>query len=237
MTNKHRWLLGGGVAAAGFAAMLLVPGQRALSADHFDPPLRTDPRPGFDPTPDRHADIADLFAFADNSNNVILADTIHTFDATINSPLSDTYDRDVLYTINVSVDQTPATPEDDSPATPEVSIRFRFAPGTNGTGFGVRFDGIPGTTQPLICKVEDTTCQVTTDNGVVRAYAGLRNDPFFFDLQGFRETISTGNLSFQRRDFFLGRNSLAVVLQIPRAALSTNRIGVWTTSARFGGQI
>jgi hypothetical protein len=231
MIKKHRWLLGGGVAAAGLAAMLIVPGQRALSADHFDPPLRTDPRPGFDPTPDRHADIADLFAFYDTNNNVVLSDTIHTFDATINSPLSDTYDRDVLYKINVSTD--------DTPATPEVSIRFRFAPGTNGTGFGVRFENIPGTTQPLVCKVEDTTCQVTTPNGVVRAYAGLRNDPFFFDLQGFRDTISTGNFRFTRTDFFLGKNILTVVLQVPRAALNTNtnRIGVWTTSARFGGQI
>jgi hypothetical protein len=229
MSHIKRWLLGGGVAAAGLAA-LLVPGQLALSADHFDPPLRTDPRPGFDPTPDRSADIADVFASYD-ATNVYLTVTVHTFDATAASPLSSTYDRDVVYGLNISTS--------DPAATPEVGIRFRFGPGTNGTGFGVKFDNLPGLNgAPLVCKVEDTTCQAVTANGTVRAYAGLRDDPFFFDLQGFRDTLSTGNLSFNpTRDFFAGKNILTVVLQIPRAALNTNRIGVWATSARFGGQL
>jgi hypothetical protein len=234
MNRKQRWLLGTGTVGAGLAALFLVPGQYARSADHFDPPLRTDPRPGFDPTPDRSADIADVFAFYDpnNVNVVNLAVTIHTFDATAASPLTSTYDRDLLYEVNVST-AAPAS-------TPEHTIRFRFGPPSDGgTGFGVKFENLPGTSQPLICKVEDTTCQVTTAGGTVRAYVGLRDDPFFFDLTGFRDTIRTGTLSFNpTRDFFRGLNILTVVIQVPRANLGNpSNIGVWSTSARFGGQL
>lgn len=228
MTRIQRWLLGAGTAGAGLAALLLVPGQFAHTADHFDPPLRTDPRAGFDPTPDRLADVADVFAFYD-ATNVYLAVTVHTRDATIANPLTDIYDRDVLHVLNISTDATPSTPE--------VSIRYRFGPPVNGTGFGVRFENLPGVTGTLDCRVEDTNCQRSTPNGTVRAYAGLRDDPFFFDLQGFRDTIRTGNLSFTKSDFFAGKNILTVVLQIPRASLNTNQIGVWATSSRFGGQL
>jgi len=225
MNRKLKLGLAGGVGAVGLAAMVLVPGQLALSADHFDPPLRTDPRPGFDPTPDRLADIADVFAFYD-ATNVYLSLTVHTRDATSTSPLSDIYDRDVLYALNVSTDTNPATTE--------VPIRFRFGPATNGTGFGVRYENLPGLSGNLDCRVEQLDCQ----SGGVRAYAGLRNDPFFFDLQGFRETTAMGTLRFNpNRDFFGGKNILTVVLQIPRASLNTNQISVWGASSRLGGQL
>ena len=70
--------------------------------------------------------------------------------------------------------------------------------------------------------------------------AGLFDDPFFFDLQGFRETTSTGTLSFDNtRDFFAGQNVSAVVIEIPtsRIANGTNPVDIWATTARFGGQL
>ena len=234
MSIKKRWLLGGGVAASALAALLLVPGQLVQSADHFDPPLRTDPREGFagPARADRLADIADVFAFTipNDSTNVYLSVTVHTRDATAASPQTDIYDRNVLYGLNIATGSRPAFAD--------FAIRFKFGTPTSGTGFGVRFENLPGTTGPLDCKVEDTTgCQVPTAGGLVRAYAGLRDDPFFFDLQGFRDTLSTGTLMFNpNRDFFAGKNILTVVLQIPRANLNNPaRIGVWATTARFGG--
>jgi hypothetical protein len=229
MIRNYRWLLGAGTVGAGLAALLLVPGQLSQSADHFDPPLRTDLRPEIDPTPDRLADIADVFAFYDETN-VYLAVTVHTRDATIASPLTDIYDPNVLYGLNISTGRLASDAE--------VAIRFRFGTPVNGTGYGVKFENLPGLNgSELICPVEALNCQRAVQGGTVRAYAGLRDDPFFFDLQGFRDTVRTGNLAFQRRDFFAGKNILSVVLQIPRASLNADRIGVWATSARFGGQL
>ena len=44
----------------------LMPGLGLVAADHLDPPSRTDP--SVDSTPDRAADIADLFAWHDADN-------------------------------------------------------------------------------------------------------------------------------------------------------------------------
>ena len=69
--------------------------------------------------------------------------------------------------------------------------------------------------------------------GAVRAYAGLREDPFFFDLDGFIDILSTESAkSFlgctnPRTDFFAGKNVSAIVLELPSAML---RVGS-TTSA------
>ena len=221
MYQNKRLLLGGGLAVVAASAMLLVPGQFAVSADHLDPPRRTDP--AFDATPDRAADIADVYAWHDGTNAY--------FAVTFAGPTAPTvpalYDRDVLYTLNIS--RTAA----GSPQ-PDLAIRWRFGAGTNGTGTGISIENLPGVNGNLVGQVERV---LDAGNGV-RAYAGLRDDPFFFDLQGFRETVSTGTLRFSNtRNFFAGQNDTAVVLQIPISLIGANRVQVWSTTERFGGQL
>ena len=111
--SKMMLLAGAGVAA--LAGLVLVPGQMALSADHLDPPLRTDI--AVDTTPDTAADIADIYAFHD-ANSLYL---ISTFGGPSATTLPAFYDRDVLHTINVST-SLPASSSD-------ITIRFRFGPG------------------------------------------------------------------------------------------------------------
>jgi hypothetical protein len=222
MTPKQRWALGAGVAAIGVAALLLVPGQLARTADHLDPPLRTDGRPGFDPTPDTPADIADLYAFND-ANNAYFA---VTFAGPQPAGTPGFYDRDVLYTLNIST-SAPAT-------SPEHQIQWRFGPARIGSGSGIRVENLPGVTGPLEGRVETV---LSAPNGI-QVYAGVRDDPFFFDLEGFRQTLATGTLSFNnQRNFFRGQNDTVFVISIPRSVLNTNAVDVWTTTARFGGQL
>ena len=93
----------------------------------------------------------------------------------------------------------------------------------------------PGVTGALSGPVE----QVLSQDGV-RVEAGLFDDPFFFDLQGFKDTASTGTLSFDSsRDFFAGQNLTAIVISIPRDRIEngTSPIDVWGTTARIGGQM
>jgi len=202
------------------AALALTTTERqAIAADHLDPPNRTDP--AFDTTPDRSADIADIYAWH-TADNLIMA---LTFAGPNPGSLPATYDRDILYTINIS--------NAGSPTDAEVSIRFRF--GQDGEKYGVEISGLPDGGAPLVGPVEQTL----TRNGIL-ARAGLYDDPFFFDLQGFRETRSTGTLSFvSSRSFFTGQNDTAMVLQIPRRLVEngSNQINIWVTSARIGGQL
>jgi hypothetical protein len=65
----------------------------------------------------------------------------------------------------------------------------------------VQVTGLPGGAS-VVGPVEQTL----SVNGML-VKAGLFDDPFYFDLQGFRETRSTGTLRFNnQRDFFAGQN-------------------------------
>lgn len=220
MNRIGKALLAGatGVLLAGTAAFVAVD-RRVVAADHLDPPTRTDI--AVDSNPDVAADIADVYAWH-TATNVIVVLTFAGPQPASRPPI---FDRDVLWTINISNNAVPFDPE--------FQIRFLF--GLNGQAVGVRFTGVPGSTGPIEGPVETNLVQ-----GPVVVRAGLFDDPFFFDLQGFRETRSTGRLSFRSdRNFFNGQNDTAVVVQMPRSALEngTNPIRIWATSARFGGNI
>ncbi|MCZ4341758.1 hypothetical protein O4H52_09095 [Sphingomonadaceae bacterium G21617-S1] len=214
-----RTLLGGAAAALVAGTFIIAADRGARAADHLDPPARTDP--AVDTTPDKAADLADVYTWHDGANLIIAV----TFAGPQATNLPAAYDRDVLYTINIS--------NDDVVFTPEVQIRFRF--GQNGPASGVQFTGIPGTNGPLEGPVESDLRQ-----GEVVARAGLFDDPFFFDSEGFRATRSTGALSFRNtRNFFGGQNITAAVVQFPRSAIDTGsgKVRIWSTTARFGGNI
>jgi hypothetical protein len=188
------------------------------AADHFDPPARTDPLVAA--TPDKAADIADIYTWQ-TADSVVIA---LTFAGPQSATLPATYDPDVLYTINIS--------NDGFPTDPEIQIRFKF--GKDGQNVGVEVDGLPDNGGPLIGPVEQTLSR----NGIL-VRAGLYDDPFFFDLQGFKDSKATGNLSFNKdRNFFNGQNDTAMVLQIPTAMLNKGQVlNMWVTTARFAGQL
>ncbi|MGH2417578.1 MAG: DUF4331 family protein [Candidatus Limnocylindria bacterium] len=73
----------------------------------------------------------------------------------------------------------------------------------------------------------------------VRAFAGVRSDPFFFDLLGFLGTVrgqGTDCLGCNPTDFFVALDTLAIVLEVPNAQLGGNGtgIGVWATTVADG---
>ena len=72
----------------------------------------------------------------------------------------------------------------------------------------------------------------------LKAWAGVRSDPFFFDLTGFIGTttkLTTGTavggdaLGSNPTDFFANLNTNAIVLSIPNSQLP-DTIGVWATT-------
>lgn len=213
-TKIFRIALPCAVALAGAALI----GNRALkAADHFDPPGRV----GTDTNTaglDVAADIADLYAFHDESNVYIAI----SFGGPSAITLPGFYDPDVLYTINVSN----AGARTDT----EIPIEIRF--GRDGVNPGVEVRNLPGGGS-IQGPVERN---LTTASGIV-VRAGLFDDPFFFDPQGLRDSRATGNLSFNNmRNRFANLNSTFVVLSIPRALIDRGQpLDIWTSSARIRG--
>lgn len=205
-------------AAAAVVALLSISHRGAPAADHLDSPGRTDP--AVDPVPDRPADIADIYAWH-TSTDIIVA---LTFAGPNPANQAGTYDRDVLYAINIS--------NDGNAATTEIPIRIRF--GYDGNRPGVLVTGLPGG-----ASVQGPVEQDLSVNGML-VRAGLFDDPFYFDLQGFRESRSTGTLRFNnQRDFFAGQNDTGVVIQIPRNLIANGSqpIQVWSATSRIGGNL
>ncbi len=224
MGQKHKILWSVGATLLAIPLALMMAERVAPAADHLDPPTRTDP--AMDATPDVPADIADVYAWYTNTSVIV----VMTFAGPQATSQPAVYDRDVLYTINISNGPTKFIPT--------IPIKFRFgqdsARGANQ--YGVQVTGLPGVTGGTITGPVET--DLTRDGVTVRA--GLFDDPFFFDLQGFRTSRSTGTLSFSStRNFFAGQNLTAVVIEIPkdRIANGSNPIGIWGTTARFGGQL
>src|SRR5439155_12380091 len=62
-----------------------------------------------------------------------------------------------------------------------------------------------------------------TESEDYKFFAGIRSDPFFFDLVGFLH-----NFQFTGSDFFIDKNVFGIVLEVPNEALGDNpNIGVW----------
>lgn len=189
-----------------------------VAADHNEPAART--QVGVDPTPDRAADLADIYAFHDAANLFVII----TFAGPQATNLPAVYDPDVLYRIHLS--------NDGVRTDTEVLVDVRF--GFDGNNPGVEVRGLPGA--GLIQGPVERTLQ---QNGYV-VRAGLFDDPFFFDLQGLNATRSSGNLMFRNdRDSFGSQNITGVVIQIPRSRIENGdkTIDIWSETGRFGGQL
>ncbi len=202
-------------------AVGILSGSSTFSADHLDPPGRTDP--GVDASPDLASDIDDVFAWQTDKSVIIIV----TFGGPAALTASAAFDRDVLYKINISS----ALPAD----TADTVITAQFGPGANANEWGVRVAGLPGVTGALEGSVDT---DLVKDGVKVRA--GMFDEPFFFDLVGFRETRSMGLIRFDRsRNFFAKANDTAIVIEIPKERFSTatTPLGIWAVTSRFGGQI
>ncbi|HMB59909.1 MAG TPA: DUF4331 family protein [Xanthomonadales bacterium] len=78
--------------------------------------------------------------------------------------------------------------------------------------------------------------------GDFRVFAGLRDDPFFFDLAAFNQTVATSAPAFTNPgvDFFAGLNTLAIVVGIDSdvfapASQENSNLQVWSDTVRVDG--
>lgn len=217
----------------------------ARAADHRDSPGL------MPPGGDNRADITDIYAFeGTNANRTVLVLNVNGLTAAgtpayfgrsipgVNA------NKRIAYWLNI---------DNDGDAVADVSYRIRFGKASNGVQhFEVRRNG-----RVLIPFGQGRTTKLgasprAVSGGGIKAFAGLRDDPFFFDLQGFLNITapldgdpSNDSQSFigcsgqgSRPDFFAGTNVSSIVLEVPDGQLngdSTN-VGIWAATTIGSGQ-
>lgn len=199
-----------GLLVAGIVTLALLSPRVLLAADHAEAPgTQTDPA----------ADIADLYAWHDAAENRLVA--VITFAGLAPRGGDATIDPGVVYSFSI---------DNDGDAVEDQRVDARFLQDTDGEWL-LQVDNLPGWPDPIVGAV-NSQIRRGQDYAV---YAGLRDDPFFFDLEGFLTTLATGTLSFDgTRDSVAGLNATAIVLQMDLAAAldGGSSLNVWATTAR-----
>jgi hypothetical protein len=215
-------------------APLLVTG-----ADHLDAPALgglTNMAGEFAPHSEHgDRDINDVYVFdGSNAARTVLAMT--TNPAT--NFFGDDFGINVRYAINV---------DRNGDARQDLAYVWRFgAPGTGGAqAYTVtRYTGSNARTLNSGVQIGSGSTGGTGIGSAkdgAKVFAGLRSDPFFFDLTGFIGTVfGIGDddlevLDGDSNDFFDPLNTNGLVIEVPDGALGATNIGVWGTTTWWNG--
>jgi hypothetical protein len=243
------------LAAAGALVSVALLVERAAppeagAADHLDAPGLTPPGG------DLRTDITDVYTFKRGANTVLVmnvngltkAGMQATFASSAPSVMTT---RRVTY--NFRVDNN-----GDAVADVVLGVKFGRVGATGAQSMEVRRNGrllVAGRTskfgRAVINRSRPAAAPVAprlTGGAAVasvKAFAGMRDDPFFFDLNGFINILSNEpGKSFigcqgTRPDFFAGTNVSSIVVELPSRLLTRRspNIGVWATTDRGGEQI
>jgi hypothetical protein len=230
------------LATLGLAGAAVV--RTALGSDHQDTPeVELSPR----------MDINDVYAFPGSSADRIVLVMTTSSPITPAQSSSARFDPNLLYQLKVDNDGDAV--EDlviqatfrGTAADQEVDIRGPVAPAMTGMLTNV-VDVAPAVSGPIN--------QTLGSASGVQVFAGVRDDPFFLDLEQFFCIIpdrrpATGALSGacqtgsdpangfraagQAVDYLSGFNTLAIVIELPVSQLTaggTPRLGIWGTISR-----
>ncbi len=199
------------------------------SADHIDAPVTTADAP---------ADVNDLFVFRNpaDPSRVVIALTMNPLIAP-SEAATVRFPTDVLYQWKIDTDGDAV--EDlvlqarvvDDGGQQTLVIRGPAPPMTTGTSSRelamdpIATGRVSGSGETFIIE----------GSGGVRAFAGVRDDPFYIDLTRLLEVLGGQASSFRNPgdDTLAGLNTLAIVIEMPMSMLGgAQQIGVWATSSR-----
>ncbi|NJB81413.1 DUF4331 family protein [Wenyingzhuangia aestuarii] len=211
----------------GLATIALVSGA-IIAADHIDAP---DVKGGT-------SDITDFYAFEGaNSSNLVFVANVQGLISPENSS-SAKFDKNVMIEFNIDTNNDniedyviQAIPNGDNmeiygPAVPNET-------GVNSTMLDAKFKSSVAITAYGTTQIE-ATVNTSLVSGV-KAFAGLRDDPFFMDFAKYSEIIAGEATAFDNpgTDTFAGTNVLSVVVEVPKTMIGgTGTINTWVTTKR-----
>ena len=196
-------------------------------------------------------DINDVYAFPGSSADRIVLVLTTSSPITPAQSVAAAFDPNLLY--QLKIDNTGDGVEDKV-------IQVTFSGTGSNQQMTVRGPVAPaqtGTMNTLVTSGTSITGTTNTNLGSatgIQAFAGIRDDPFFLDLEQFfrivpdRKPVSGGLSQLpdqptasafrpagQAVDYLRGINTLGIVLEMPTAMLTdggTKKIGVWGTISR-----
>jgi hypothetical protein len=212
----------------------------ARAADHLDAPGLTPPGGSV------QTDITDVYAFRSPTNpkNTVLA--LNVNGVANAGEAAPGMDRPFAQAIPFVKTSSPVTYElhvdNDGDAATDVEIDVAFGrPRANGSqSMRVKLTGSGGPRELEGVSTAFGAAPVINRKDGITAFAGRRDDPFFFDLLGFINILGPGQsligcgsaTSHPERNFFAGRNVSSIVLELPRKLLTagSSKIGVWAST-------
>ena len=230
-------LRSGGLLAA--AALTLALGGAPLlvtGADHLDAPALgglTNAAGEFAPHSDHgDRDINDVYVF--EGSNASRTALVMTTNPAVNL-FNTTFGANVRYAINV---------DRNGDAKQDLAYVWRFGV-VNGAGAQsytvTRYTGSNARTLKQGVKIGSGSTAgsgIGTARDGAKVFAGVRSDPFFFDLTGFIGTlfgVGDDALGDNPTDFFTPLNTNAVVIEVPDDAIGATNIGVWGVTTWWNG--
>lgn len=222
----HKSLLGALVLLLTIS-MLVSPAPETRAADHAEAPGASADRPN---------DLGDVYVFLDpnDNSNLVIAFTTLGFIVPSEAVNYGVFDPNSRYRIGLE-----ETGDARSDRFIDITFSKRTGNATPQTASIVLPDGrttITAPTTPATLASTGPTPTVTTNDSTgVSFYAGVVDDPFFFDIPGFGRFVSSvlsgspdaSQLS-RGRDSFAGYNTLGVAISVPISLLrpTNNTIGV-----------
>ena len=216
----------------------------AAGADHLDAPalggLTNGVTSDFAPHSDHgNRDINDVYVFGNSGH------TRTTFAMTTNPAVNlglqgeKTFGTNVRYVINV--DRT-------GDAVQDLAYVWRFGPAT-GLVQSYTVTRYTGANARSLAHGIQIGSGSTGGTGIgaakdgAKVFAGVRADPFFFDLTGFIGTLfgigtdclSVTSATCNPTDFFSGLNTNALVLEVPNDSIGGSHLGVWGVTTWWNG--
>jgi hypothetical protein len=176
----------------------------------------------------KSTDITDLYVFqAPNNSNLVFVGSVQGL---LSPAMTATASFDENTMIEFKVDNTGDNVEDlVIQAVYKGGKMYIYGPvKPANTGFSSTVLGTAAVIVP-VTPYGHSPIVATSSNGI-KAFAGPRDDPFFFDLDQFHKITGGTATGFTNpgHDTFAGTNVLSVVVEVPKSLLkSSTKIGVW----------
>lgn len=224
------------------AVGVLVTARATVGSDHQDTPeVELSPR----------MDINDVYAFPGSSDDRIALVMTTSSPITPAQAATAVFDPNLLYQLKV---------DNNGDAVEDLVLQVTF----EGTGTNQRVV-VRGPVRPEMTGTRSTVVNSATQlsgtfntsfgsPGSMQVFAGLRDDPFFLDLEQFfrivpdrkpvsgalsqlpdQPTASAFRPAGQAVDYLRGLNTLAIVIELPESQLTgggTGKLGIWGTISR-----
>jgi hypothetical protein len=201
------------------SASALAVGGLLFAADHIDSPAVTG----------QATDITDVYVFrgADQNNLVFVANTQGLLSPGMTATTK--FDENTLLEFNI---------DNNNDNVEDLVIQGLYSKGKmrvygpvkpSETGNRSKAEGI--VTVEVNVTPYGSAAIIASGAGGIKAFAGPRDDPFFFDLTQFRKVIAGEATSFNNpgTDTFKGTNVLSFVVEVPKSMLhaTTGKLNVW----------